>query len=123
MLALCDKENPEETDIEKEKERPIESNRRRRRICHLCLHGYSPAEMVGARYEDFDGEGFWPKKQRQRLRKLGVIERDPLKTSARKAWAAVDDELKAILSETSQGCIWRPRKANQWNPCQPSPEW
>jgi integrase len=105
LLKLCDKEDPNETDNEKESERRLQSNRRRRRMCLLLLHGYGPAEACGARYEDFDGDGIFPRRQRQRLRDLGVIERDQLKTKARKAWVAVDDELKAILAEQSEGWI------------------
>jgi integrase len=105
LLKLCDKENPDETNSEYEKVRRLESNRRRRRICLLGLHGYGPAESCGSRYEDFDGEGLWARRQRQRLRELGVVERDQLKTKARKAWVAVDDDLKAILSETKEGYI------------------
>jgi len=105
LLTLCDKEDPEQTDIEHEKLRRIESNRRRRRICLLGLVGFGPAESCGARYEDFDGEGLWARRQRQRLREIGVIERDQLKTKARKAWVAVDEELKEILTQKSDGYI------------------
>ncbi len=105
LLELCDKEDPDETDIESEELRRIESNKRRRRICLLGLVGFGPAESCGARYEDFDGEGLWARRQRQRLREIGVVERDQLKTKARKAWVAVDEELKEILSEKSSGYV------------------
>jgi len=53
-------------------------------MCLLLLHGYGPAEACGARYEDSDGDGIFPRRQRQRLRDLGIIEREQLKTNARK---------------------------------------
>ncbi len=67
LLELCDKEDPVETDIESEKIRRIESNKRRRRISFLGLVGFAPTESCGARYEDFDGEGLRARRQRQRL--------------------------------------------------------
>jgi integrase len=61
--------------------------------------------MCGLRYEDFDGEGIWPKRQRQRLRKLKVLERERLKTKQRKGWVAIDEELQALLSERTSGYV------------------
>jgi integrase/recombinase XerD len=46
-----------------------------------------------------------PKAQRQRLRSLGVIERERLKTKARKGWVAADDELKALMAEKKDGYV------------------
>lgn len=103
LLLLCDKEDPNETNIEKEKRRRLASNHRRRKICLIMLHGYGPAEACGSRYEDFDGEGIFASRQRQRLRHVGVVERDRLKTKARKAWVAVDDELAALFREKDKG--------------------
>jgi len=116
LLALCDKEDPDETNLEWEKRRRVASNKRRRRMCLLLLHGYGPAEACGARYEDSDGDGISPKRQRQRLRDLGVIEREQLKTKARKGWVAVDDELKAILAEKKSGWILETSKGTALEP-------
>lgn len=116
LLALCDKEDPDETNLEWEKKRRIASNKRRRRMCLLLLHGYGPAEACGARYEDSDGDGIFPRRPRQRLRDLGIIEREQLKTKARKGWVAVDDELKAILAEKSTGWILETSKGTALEP-------
>jgi|GEM_PF-2553834 len=105
LLALCDKEDPYADVIDWEKRRRAHSNHRRRKMCLLLLHGYGPAEACGARHEDFDGEGIMPRLQRQRLRELGVVNRDRLKTRARKGWVAIDEELKELLSEKQEGFV------------------
>lgn len=105
LLALCDKESLLENICERERQRRIRSNHRRRLIVLLGLHGLGPAEICGARYEDFDGEGITPARQRQRLRELGILERTRLKTEDRRAWVALDDELCALLAEEKEGYI------------------
>jgi integrase len=105
LLELCDKEDPNADVIDWEKRRREHSNHRRRKMCLLLLHGYGPAEACGARYEDFDGEGIMPRLQRQRLRELGVVNRDRLKTKARRGWVAIDEELKELLSEQKEGFV------------------
>jgi integrase len=105
LLALCDKEDPDETNNEKEKARRIASNRRRRLITLLGLHGFGPAEMCGLRKEDFDGEGIEPRRQRQRLGQWGVTVRDQLKTPERKRWVPLDDELVEMLKEVKEGYV------------------
>jgi len=105
LLLLCEKEDMDATDNEKERERRHRSNRRRRLIVLLGLHGIGPSEMCGLRYEDFDGQGILPKRQRQRLRNLKVLERERLKTKQRKAWVAVDEELQSLLAEFDNGYV------------------
>ncbi|MBC8064294.1 MAG: tyrosine-type recombinase/integrase [Chlorobia bacterium] len=105
IMLLSDKENPNQASHEAEKDRRRRSNRRRRLILLLGLHGFGPAEMCGLRYEDVDGDGIDLKRQRQRLRNLGVLERDRLKTKDRKAWVAIDEDLKTMLSEQKVGYV------------------
>ena len=105
LLALCDKEDPSADVIDWERRRRAHSNVRRRKMCLLLLHGYGPAEACGARHEDFDGDGIMPRLQRQRLRELGVVNRERLKTAKRKGWVAIDEELKQLLSERKEGFV------------------
>jgi integrase len=105
LLGFCDKEDPTETDNGKERVRRIASNRRRRLITLLGLHGFGPAEMCGLKREDFDGEGIEPCRQRQRLGPWGVTERDQLKTKERKQWVPLDGELAEMLNEMESGYV------------------
>ncbi len=105
LLALCDKEDPGLVGSEKEKARMIASNRRRRLITLLGLHGFGPAEMCGLKKEDFDGEGIEPRRQRQRLGQWGITERDQLKTKERKQWIPIDEELVSLLNENQAGYV------------------
>ncbi|HZH98914.1 MAG TPA: tyrosine-type recombinase/integrase [Fimbriimonadaceae bacterium] len=99
------KENPASVGCEKEKARMLASNRRRRIIVLLGLHGFGPAEMCGLKHEDFDGVGITVQRQRQRLGTLGVQERTRLKTAERKSWVPIDHELAAFMKEKKKGYV------------------
>lgn len=65
----------------------------------------------------------WP--TRQRLGELGVLNRDRLKTKARKGWVANDDELKELLSETADvfvlaGMDGKPTEPENHRRCSPA---
>lgn len=69
-------------------------------ICQLGLHGLGPAEMCGARTEDFRNEGIDVKRQAKR----GVT-RNRLKTKNRKDWVAATPELLALVAEWPEGYL------------------
>lgn len=70
---------------------------RMERALRLCLHGLRRAEACGLRYEDFDGEGIWIKRQSQDIGG-SVSVRRALKTKASGAWLPVDAQLKKLLA-------------------------
>lgn len=91
-------------------------NRRRHLIVLLGLHGFGPAEICGLQYGDFDGSGFWPHRQAQRFRNLGIVHRTRLKTKARFKRVPARRTICDLLDLNGQGWIVKTETGGPMDP-------